>query len=206
MAVLSHLPRRAASSLAVVLGAMCTQRTPAADFLVDQSDQLQPQFYADQLSDAIPLKTMRGVWRLREFRNNGDRLTGMLTCTGSVENPNKGELFYESGDQSSTAKGVWLLKPNGFGRDLSGKGIIELNARWKLRRPDGAYVYSGRVRVPSFTGRRPDATIEGNVLKLEGKDGRSERKVGEFEADLQRLLTASDELAGRSTPVPVLTR
>ena len=33
-----------------------------------EEDVMRPRFYMDQVSDAMPLKTMRGIWRYKEKR------------------------------------------------------------------------------------------------------------------------------------------
>ena len=163
----------------------------------------QIQSYAQQLSDAQPFKTMRGVWRLKEFNLQGKEIgQGTLTFRGAGGDvAEKGSVVYEGDTRgSSQGRGPWLLKAYGFGRSQTGMGgIIEKKALWKLRRGgEGTFTYAGRVNVPSFSGARPDATIKGDVIQLinGGKTkGGSEKAVGRFEAELVSLLTAADEEA-----------
>ena len=163
----------------------------------------QIQNYAQQLSDAQPFKTMRGVWRLREFNNQGNEIrTGTLTFRGAGGDvAEKGSVVYE-GDASGSAqgRGPWVLKADGFGRSQTGVGgIIEKKALWKLRRAgEGTFTFAGRVNVPSFSGARPDAKIKGDIVQLingGNTKGGSEKQVGRFEAELVALLTAADEEA-----------
>lgn len=157
------------------------------------------QSFSQQLSDAQPFKTMRGVWELRELDMQGrPGLTGQLIFRGAGgELAERGSVVFSSGEIS--ARGVWILKADGFGRSQTGKGgVIEKKAIWKLRRAEGTYTYAGRVNVPSFNGQRPDAVIEGPVVQLinGGKPkGGSEKQVGRFQAKLIDLLTEADEEA-----------
>lgn len=161
----------------------------AADLLYGRP-ALQPQSYRQQLADAIPLKTMRGVWSVREtFLDGAEPVSGTATFTGQLDNDGAGEVLWAGA--AGQARGRWLLKPDGFGRDADGKGIIQTKAAWKLRRAGGgsALIYSGRVLVPSRTGRRPDAVIlDGCIDELVDKRSGATRKVGDFEASLLQLL------------------
>ena len=170
-------------------------------------EPLLPQSARQQISDAIPLKSMRGVWRLRETRGDGGpRLEGKLMFTGAADlvtdsTNRNGAVVYTPADGGASASGVWVLKTAGFGRDAMGRGVVEVKAAWKLRRDGGKYVYSGRVRVPY----EYMAFCEGDVKLLGGADGRDERLVGGFEAELLRPLSAEEENAA-SAPTPVTLR
>ena len=159
--------------------------------------EIQP--FTSQVSDAIRIKTMRGVWRLREVDKAGRATEGWLTFRGSPLEE-RGKVSYEGG--AAAGRGPWILKADGFGPNPEGKpgGIIEQKALWKLRRgSSGTFQYAGRLYVPSYTGDKPDASIEGSVVELinGGKPkGGSEKVVGKFEASLSRLLTAEDEGEG----------
>lgn len=152
-----------------------------------------------QLDDAILLKSMRGAWTLREYSADGKLVsTGTLIFRGADSSPDKGQVSYEG--EASRGRGPWILKSDGFGRSPVGKGgIIEMKALWKLRRgSEGTLVYSGRAAVTSFSGDRPNAVIKGPIVQLinGGKPkGGSEKKVGSFEAELTRFLTAAEEEA-----------
>ena len=50
---------------AVVLATSCGGGTAS---WAAEEDAMQPQFYLQQVQDAMPLKTMRGVWRYKEQR------------------------------------------------------------------------------------------------------------------------------------------
>jgi hypothetical protein len=49
----------------------------------------------NQVQDAMPLKTMRGVWRFNEQRE-GKTCTGRLLFEGKLDEPNRGEVFYKN--------------------------------------------------------------------------------------------------------------
>ena len=163
-----------------------------------------------QVSDAIRIKTMRGVWQLREYpKDSGAATHGTVTFQGSTLEA-RGRAVYEG--EAPSGRGPWIIKSDGFGRNPEGTGgIIEQKALWKLRRGDaGTFTYAGRVAVPSFTGDRPDAFISGDIIQLiDGgrPKGGSERVVGRFEATLLRLLTSEDEGEGwlTLTLTPTLT-
>lgn len=153
--------------------------------------------YQQQISDAIRIKSMRGVWELRETDSGGKARVGRLVFRGA-ETEQRGRVTYE-GD-AARGRGPWILKSDGFGSNPTGTGgIIEQKALWKLRRGDeGTFTYTSRVNVPSYTGNMPDAIMSGQVVQLinGGKPkGGTEKVVGKFEASLQRLLTADDERA-----------
>lgn len=153
--------------------------------------------YQQQISDAIRIKSMRGVWELRETESSGKVREGRLVFRGA-ETEQRGRVTYE-GD-AAPGRGPWILKSDGFGSNPTGRGgVIESKALWKLRRGDeGTFTYTSRVNVPSFTGNKPDAIMSGQIVQLinGGKPkGGSEKVVGKFEASLQRLLTDDDERA-----------
>lgn len=160
----------------------------------------QIQSYGQQLSDAQPIKTMRGIWQLREYDKHGKLLnSGSLTFRGpGGELAERGTVTY-TGD-GAAGRGPWILKPDGFGRSSTGMGaIIEKKAVWKLRRgSEGSYAFAGRVNVPSFTGIMPNAVVEGPIIKLINgglPKGGTEVQVGRFQAELRQLLSAEDEEA-----------
>eukprot|EP00966_Prymnesium_polylepis_P333610 7389060-Prymnesium_polylepis.1 len=76
--------------------------------------------YAQQLSDAQPFKTMRGVWQLREFNQQGKEVaSGTLTFRGAGGAiAEKGSVVYEG--EGGAGRGPWLLKADGFGRSQTG--------------------------------------------------------------------------------------
>ena len=156
-----------------------------------------------QLSDAITIRSMRGVWALQEYGLDGKLIaSGTIIFRGADSSPDKGQVAYVG--EAAAGRGPWLLKADGFGRSKTGRGgVIEQKALFKLRRPpaDGAkfagtFTYEGRVNVPSYTGPKPDATLAGPITELinGGKPkGGSERRVGRYEAQLLRLLSDDDE-------------
>ena len=109
----------------------------------------------DQVSDAMPLKTMRGVWRYKEKRE-GQVCNARLVFEGKDDEPNRGEVRLENlgghcYDAVAPAKGIrgkWLMKPAKFeGRPSAGGGTIgtiQFNARWKLRSQVGSQVWGWR--------------------------------------------------------------
>ena len=163
------------------------------------------QSFSQQVADAITIKSMRGVWSVREYDQSSKLIaTGTLTFRGADSSPDKGTVMYK-GD-AAPGRGPWLLKADGFGRNPMGPGgVIEQKALWKLRRPAGngsifagTHTYEGRVTVPSYTGSRPDATVEGPIVELVNggnTKGGYERRVGRYEATLLRLLTEEEEKA-----------
>ena len=204
----SDAPARLATALAASLSTVPTPPPPAA-FAQDVSDLLygspQPsvQNFQQQISDAISIKTMRGVWTLREtfsssLSTSSSPVTGSVTFRGALTE-GKGTCTYEGGGPSG--RGPWIIKSDGFGRLPTGKGgMIEQKALWKLRRgSEGTFQYSGRVRVVGYAvDGFPDASIEGDLIQLinGGKPkGGSERKVGTFYAKLERPLNPEEEQA-----------
>ena len=172
----------------------------AADMLYGRAP-LEPASFQQQVSDAQPLKHMRGRWRVRERLDDTGSAEGLLTFTGQLDRPEQGEVVLSGA--AAAARGRWLLKPDGFGRDAEGRGIIQVKAAWKMRRGDRSYIYSGRVVVPSFTGARPDASIvEGCIDELVDKRSGRTRKVGDFQAELLQLLEL-DARDGRGLVVDV---
>ena len=154
------------------------------------------QAYTQQISDAISIKTLRGVWSLRETRGALEE-TGELLFRGS-DMEERGRVAYSG--QAASGSGPWIIKADGFGRSPTGNGgVIEQKALWKLRRgAEGQFQYAGRINVAGRKNGLPDATIEGDIVELVngGKPkGGSERKVGQFRARLERMLTAEEESA-----------
>jgi hypothetical protein len=163
------------------------------------------QSFSQQVADAITIKSMRGVWSVREYDQSSKLIaTGTLTFRGADSSPDKGTVVYIG--EAASGRGPWLLKADGFGRNPMGPGgVIEQKALWKLRRPAtsaglfaGTFTYEGRVKVPSYTSWRPDATVEGPIVELVNggnTKGGYERRVGRYEATLLRLLTEEEEKA-----------
>jgi len=134
-----------ASMSSAALEASAAAFHPPALVLAAEEDVMRPRFYMDQVSDAMPLKTMRGVWRYKEKRE-GRVCNARLVFEGKDDEPNRGEVRLESVGIAScydalapakAIRGKWLMKPAKFeGRPSAGGGTIgtiQFNARWKLR-------------------------------------------------------------------------
>ncbi|CAM9517438.1 unnamed protein product, partial [Discosporangium mesarthrocarpum] len=146
-------------------------------------DALEPQFYGDQLRMATPVRSVRGLWRVREARRGGKVCKGRLIFRG-FEGELKGAVEY-MGCDGRQGKGRWILKPGA----ITG-GRINLSARWKINFPDGtAMLYRGDVTMDDTQDTPlsvPNAHIHGELLEpVTGRSGTlTERLVGDFEADL----------------------
>jgi hypothetical protein len=87
-------------------------------------EDFTPKSYAEQVRDAIPIKTIRGRWRVRESKAGEKSICkGELEFKGFVEEPNKGTVIYKGCGREG--KGRWLLKPS----RISG-GQVRLTARF----------------------------------------------------------------------------
>jgi len=160
---------------------------------VSAAEKLQPQFYQQQIQDTFLIKTIRGKWRIREFRpqNDGGACRADITFRGFVDQPTRGVLSYEGCGKKGT--GNWLLKPKRlYGRE------VEFSARWKVNFSDGtSFIYKGDVEVSGFLSNRPDANIEGDILlPVKSVAGTlSEKKTGAtFQADLLQVLDDVEKL------------
>ena len=165
------LTRRAASAL--ITAALCKAPPAPAIEIPERTEQqrLEQSLYAapapvvqsfrQQVSDAISIRSMRGVWSLREISSSGSVKTGTMTFRGAVTE-DKGSVSY-TGDAVS-GRGPWIIKPDGFGRNPNAKGgMIEQKAIWKLRRSGeggGTYTYAGRIDVTAAP------KIEGEIIEL----------------------------------------
>ena len=96
--------------------------------------QMQPNVvpYQQQVSDAITIQSMKGVWALQEsFRTA--KVAGTLTFQGAV-GEEKGTVAYD-GD-AARGRGPWIIKADGFGRSPRGVGgAIERKALWSVPLP-----------------------------------------------------------------------
>ena len=206
----STASRRAAVLLAAAATTTTTPLRLAAITVQERSAQeiLERQLYGappptvrtfeQQVGDAISIRSIKGVWSLRESRGRA-ATTGKLTFRGA-EIEDKGSCTYSG--EAASGRGPWIIKSDGFGRNPQGDGgRIEMKALWKLKRAaEGtSYAYAGRITVGDRSNGVPDAYIEGDIVELvkggKTKPGGSERKVGTFRADLERLLTPDEELA-----------
>ncbi|EKU22417.1 hypothetical protein NGA_0427600 [Nannochloropsis gaditana CCMP526] len=156
------------------------------------SDQVITQSYIEQVRDAIPVKTIRGVWRIREYRDRDQPLCkGRIKMRGFVEEPNKGTLEY-TGCNDGKGKGNWLLKPARIAN-----GQIRFSARWKVRFSDGeSLIYRGDVLAGGNYAKASASITDGEILKpFTGITGNlSEKKVGTFEADLIQVSDDEEKL------------
>lgn len=156
-------------------------------------DPIVSQTYMEQVRDAIPVKTIRGVWRIREYRDKstGTLCKGRLKMRGFVEEPNKGTLEY-MGCNDSKGKGNWLLKPARIAN-----GQIRFSARWKVRFSDGeSLIYRGDVLAGGNYAKATASIVDGDILQpFTGITGNlSERKIGSFEADLIEVSDDQEKL------------
>ncbi|KAG5188294.1 hypothetical protein JKP88DRAFT_206701 [Tribonema minus] len=188
--------RRTALGICVSAAAVLQQRQQAHAALEPLPP---PKSYTQQIVDAIPIKTIRGVWRIREIREGESLCKGKLTFKGFVDEPGKGTVEYVSSDGEREGKGYWLLKP---GSITAGK--ILFSARWKVtyKGGGGSFLYRGDVVLDSTEtlhaagNPHPDAHIRGEVLKpFKGRTGSlQEKHIGEFEADLLQVDKDEDKL------------
>ncbi|CAN0138525.1 unnamed protein product [Ectocarpus sp. 12 AP-2014] len=179
--------------------------------------------YSEEFSSGLaPVNTVRGLWRTRETRNDGSALPqdagrlgrkgicgGRLSFKGFV-GAGKGTVEYKGcGDREG--KGRWLTKPKNIVN-----GRITLSARWSVNFTDGTTLFyrgdvvqdaeaqgtaltvdtSGAAAMGGPAFERPDAHIRGEVLRpVKNIQGSlTEKKIGEFEADLIELPSDNDKL------------
>ncbi|CAB1098542.1 unnamed protein product [Ectocarpus sp. CCAP 1310/34] len=179
--------------------------------------------YSEEFSSGLaPVNTVRGLWRTRETRNDGSSLPqeagrlgrkgicgGRLSFKGFV-GAGKGTVEYKGcGDREG--KGRWLTKPKNIVN-----GRITLSARWSVNFTDGTTLFyrgdvvqdaeaqgtaltvdtSGAAAMGGPAFERPDAHIRGEVLRpVKNIQGSlTEKKIGEFEADLIELPSDEDKL------------
>lgn len=66
----------------------------------------------------MPVKTIRGVWRIREYRQGdaGPLCKGRIKMKGFIEEPNKGTLEYYDGCDGGCVLLVWV----GWGYSIDG--------------------------------------------------------------------------------------
>ncbi|CAM9150730.1 unnamed protein product [Heterosigma akashiwo] len=161
-------------------------------------NQIEVKSYQQQLREATPLSTIRGTWRLREFRpaREGGLCRGTVLFRGFEDEP-KGTLEYAAapggGCEGRAGKGNWLVKP---GRVSNGQ--IILSARWKIKFNDGTtLIYKGDVDVTGRLRDRPDASIDGEILiPVKTQAGSlSEKNSGlKFQADYLKVGSDSEKL------------
>lgn len=68
------------------------------DIWIDVSHAPHILTFSRMCAAAMPVKTMRGVWRIREFRDGEELCKGRLTFRGFVDDPLRGSLEYAGCD------------------------------------------------------------------------------------------------------------
>ena len=169
---------------------------------------LQVRTQSQQMNDAMVLKTMRGTqWRIIEERNIGSttdsggldplqRCRAIATFRGFETEDNKGVVnvnvqcsrVTDQGSalttNESSSSGRWVTKPSNIKR-----GSIQLSARWKVRLPEGIFIYKGYIQASKIMGKDGspyDADMTGVILT--GEDVNKEKVVGSFRGDFVKVL------------------
>jgi len=189
---------------ALVVGAMLLGVTlGGASTWAAEEDAMQPKFYLQQVQEAMPLKTMRGIWRFKEIRER-QSCTGKLVFEGKLDEPNRGDVIFLGTENLGTSsvcytprppaqsvKGKWLMKPAKF-EQKGDIGTIQFNARWKLRTEQGTFIFRGDISADPIegTGAVPEAIIKGEILKERGNE--RYEKVGSFEGQLKEFLSDNE--------------
>ncbi|VEU34143.1 unnamed protein product [Pseudo-nitzschia multistriata] len=171
------------------------------------------QTQAQQMSDAMVLKTMRGTqWRVLEDRSASAFYSGtdshsprtcrsLATFAGFAGEFNKGTVSveYSCGSSSSSSSsamptaqgrssGRWVTKPSRLSR-----GSIQLSPRWKVRLPKesggGTVIYKGFIDAQKMIGRGgKSVSAEMTGVILTGEEVNKEKVIGRFTADFVRQL------------------
>jgi hypothetical protein len=190
---------------ALVAGAMVLGVTlgGGASTWAAEEEAMQPKFYLQQVQEAMPLKTMRGIWRFKENRER-QSCTGRLVFEGKLDEPNRGDVIFLGTENLGTSsvcftprppaksvKGKWLMKPAKF-EQKGDIGTIQFNARWKLRTEQGTFIFRGDISADPIegTGAVPEAIIKGEILKERGNE--RYEKVGSFEGQLKEFLSDNE--------------
>lgn len=85
---------------------------------------------------------------------------------------------------AAVTSGRWVTKPSDIKR-----GSIQLSARWKVRLPEGVFIYKGFIEASKIMGRDGspyDADMVGVILT--GEDVNREKLVGKFRGDFVKML------------------
>lgn len=155
---------------------------------------LQVRTQSQQMSEAMVLRTMRGTqWRLFEERDNTHQsCRATATFRGFAGEDNKGavrvDVRCDNDGDAHAASGRWVVVPSSIR-----KGSIQLSARWKVRLPEGTFIYKGSIEASRIMGRNGspmDADMTGVILT--GEDVNRERVVGKFRGNFVRLLDESE--------------
>ena len=90
----------------------------------------EPTTLGEQMRSAIPIKTVRGTWKLRESASGGGAppRRGVLTFRGFIDQPNRGVVEYVDDGDGATARGRWVVKPFRITR-LVARTLIILRVR-----------------------------------------------------------------------------
>ena len=162
-----------------------------------------------QIQAALPLGgTVRDTkWRIREER--GPAFTGgygakkskdTMYCTSTVifrsvaGDSNRGTVEYDPG----TCQTINLVNAGDENSDVFAKSkglrwvskttrVIQLTARWKVKLPEGRYIYKGYIdggRRRQIEGMSGQNKLEMTGTILTGDDDATNRVVGKFTADL----------------------
>jgi len=181
----------------------------ALDTNTNNNPLLQVRTQSQQMNDAMVLKTMRGTqWRIIEERSVVGAPTtkqqpppqlcrSLATFRGFETEDNKGVVnidvqcskatkdgFSSNSNESSSSRGRWVTKPSNIK-----KGSIQLSARWKVRLPEGVFIYKGFIEASKIMGKDGspyDADMVGVILT--GEDVNKEKVVGKFRGDFVKML------------------
>lgn len=180
-----------------------------------------PQTQAQQISDAIILKTLQGTkWRLYvDFLPNVQQQSAPTTMTlifqGFADQPNKGivqlttntatttsssSTATSNGNQqpttsTTTTMGRWLSKPSEIR-----KGKVQLSARWKIKLfstdegPSNYYIFKGDIQAsPPILSTGGSRGVDAQMAGTILMPD-TEVMVGKFRADLISTDVSDDEL------------
>ena len=154
-----------------------------------------------QIRAALPLGgTVRDTkWRVREERgptfagNGNNKDTAYCTSTvifrGSAGDSNRGTLEYDPGTCISDVEADSIYgKSKGLRWVSKTTRVIQLTARWKVKLPEGKYIYKGYIdggRRRQIEGKSEQNNMEMTGTILTGDDDSTNlRVVGKFTADL----------------------
>uniref|UniRef100_A0A7S0ACI6 Uncharacterized protein n=1 Tax=Minutocellus polymorphus TaxID=265543 RepID=A0A7S0ACI6_9STRA len=157
-----------------------------------------------QIQAALPLGgTVRDTkWRVREERGpaffvGGAKSKDTTYCTSTVifrgiaGDSNRGTVDYDPGtcqtDVEAEENSVIFAKSKGLRWVSKTTRVIQLTARWKVKLPEGRYIYKGYIeggRRRQIEGKRGQNNMEMTGTILTGEDDSTNRVVGKFTADL----------------------
>ena len=159
-----------------------------------------------QIRAALPLGgTVRDTkWRVREERgwngNNSNKAktkdtvycTSTVIFRGSAGDSNRGTVEYDPGtcrsDVEAVEADIIYGKSKGLRWVSKTTRVIQLTARWKVKLPEGKYIYKGYIdggRRRQIEGKSGQNNMEMTGTILTGDDDSTNlRVVGKFTADL----------------------